>query len=265
MRLTFAGSGSAFCFTEDRFQSNMVLETDGPNPHRLLIDCGSDARRSLGRLGLGANDIDAVYISHVHSDHIGGLEWFAFNRYFCGCGRKPALYAVESLLPGLWENSLKGGLELADCCDRTLRSYFEPVPLDPDTGFTWHDVSFDIAPCPHIITEAHSMLSYGLLGQVADFRFFLSTDVRFDADFLTPYWHQADIIFQDCELCQRHSGVHAHYDDLRRLPAAIKRKMWLYHYQCGPRPDAIADGFAGFVETGQSFALAHPAVERAWA
>jgi hypothetical protein len=29
--------------------------------------------------------------------------------------------------------------------------------------------------------------------------------------------------------------------------------MWLYHYQDGPLPDAKADGFAGFVNQGQTF------------
>ena len=26
-------------------------------------------------MGLGYADIDAVYISHLHADHVGGLEW----------------------------------------------------------------------------------------------------------------------------------------------------------------------------------------------
>ena len=73
-RLTFAGAGSAFTTDADNFQSNMVIETaEG----RLLIDCGGDARHSTKALGLKPRDIDAVYISHLHADHIGGLEWLA--------------------------------------------------------------------------------------------------------------------------------------------------------------------------------------------
>src|SRR5215813_8474415 len=70
MKLTFIGTGSAF--TMDNFQSNMLLEDSGK---RLLIDAGGDVRFALAKVGLGAKDIDALYISHLHADHIGGIEW----------------------------------------------------------------------------------------------------------------------------------------------------------------------------------------------
>jgi hypothetical protein len=47
--------------------------------------------------------------------------------------------------------------------------------------------------------------------------------------------------------------VHAHYEELKELPAEIKQKMWLYHYSDGVLPDAQADGFAGFVKPRQEF------------
>jgi len=51
------------------------------------------------------------------------------------------------------------------------------------------------------------------------------------------------------------SGVHAHYNDLKGLPAEMKVKMWLYHYNDGALPNANADGFQGFVQKGQSFEI----------
>ncbi len=69
MKLTFLGSGSAF--TMNNRQSNMILEDDGKI---LLIDCGTDIRHSLHQQDLSYKDIDAVYISHLHADHIGGME-----------------------------------------------------------------------------------------------------------------------------------------------------------------------------------------------
>ena len=43
---------------------------------KVLFDCGWDGhvlRRNLGRLGYGFADIDIVFLSHSHWDHIGGL------------------------------------------------------------------------------------------------------------------------------------------------------------------------------------------------
>ncbi|MDD3346941.1 MBL fold metallo-hydrolase [Oscillibacter sp.] len=47
------------------------------NATHLLIDAGISCRRitaSLRQLGLGPEDLDAVFITHVHTDHISGLQ-----------------------------------------------------------------------------------------------------------------------------------------------------------------------------------------------
>jgi hypothetical protein len=43
--------------------------------------------------------------------------------------------------------------------------------------------------------------------------------------------------------------------ELKSLPAALKAKMWLYHWNGSftKLPDAKTDGFLGFVEKGQEF------------
>jgi hypothetical protein len=43
---------------------------------------------------------------------------------------------------------------------------------------------------------------------------------------------------------------------LKTLDEKHKQKMWLYHYQAGERPDAVADGFKGFAVKGQVFNFA---------
>jgi hypothetical protein len=113
MKITFAGVGSAF--TDQRYyQSNMVI-TSSSSGKRLLIDCGGDARFSLGELGATNANIgewaDGVYISHLHADHIGGLEWLGFCTYFNPKAPKPKLFIVDTLIDELWD-SLKGGMQV---------------------------------------------------------------------------------------------------------------------------------------------------------
>ncbi len=81
----------------------------------------------------------------------------------------------------------------------------------------------------------------------------ISADSQFVPDLMLPLYQEAEIIFHDCETSEKKSGVHAHYTELKTLPSEIKRKMWLYHYQPLPLPDAKADGFRGFVKKGQCF------------
>ena len=52
---------------------------------RILIDCGEPVGRSLKVAGVAADAVDTIFISHLHSDHIGGLlmllqGWWLDNR-----------------------------------------------------------------------------------------------------------------------------------------------------------------------------------------
>lgn len=70
------------------WQSNFLIEFDmpskrnGKSPYRLLLDVGGDARHALKNLGMTSADIDGLYISHPHNDHIGGMEWMGLTTFF---------------------------------------------------------------------------------------------------------------------------------------------------------------------------------------
>jgi ribonuclease BN (tRNA processing enzyme) len=75
-RLTFLGTGDAYSPGGRHFSAYMLEHPEGA----LLIDCGPTILSSLNRLGLAAEPIDAVLISHFHGDHLGGLP-FLFLQY----------------------------------------------------------------------------------------------------------------------------------------------------------------------------------------
>ena len=66
MRFKNLGSGSTGNAT--------VVETSGNKPLRLLVDCGFGLKQLANRLAhanLAPVDIDAIFITHEHGDHIG--------------------------------------------------------------------------------------------------------------------------------------------------------------------------------------------------
>jgi phosphoribosyl 1,2-cyclic phosphodiesterase len=67
LRFRSLGSGSTG-------NATLVEATSGGRTSRLLVDCGFALRHldaRLARAGLAAGDIDAIFVTHEHGDHIG--------------------------------------------------------------------------------------------------------------------------------------------------------------------------------------------------
>jgi ribonuclease BN (tRNA processing enzyme) len=248
LKLTFIGSGSAFTVGNDNYQSNMIIES--ASQKKILLDCGSDARHALFELGLTSKDIDAVYISHLHADHTGGLEWLAFNAYVNK--KKIPLFLSEDLVDELWNNVLSGGLRSLDNISVSLSTFF--IIHSINRQFLWEGIKFQLVKVMHVRSEGSERPSYGLFITYQGKKIFITTDTR-TSENLFPYYRTADIIFHDCETSTDQTSVHTHYNNLKELDNAIKNKMWLYHYNPGILPDARKDGFLGFVKKGQQFLL----------
>ena len=251
MKLTFIGTGSAFTIGTHNYQSNMVLQNDeGQN---LLIDCGSDARLALFDLGLTYRDIQSVYISHLHADHVGGLEWLSFTKYFDPSCEKPHLYINEKLISDLWNKVLSGGLSSIQGVIPDLNTFYHVHPVKDNSFFLWGGIKLQMIQTVHIMSAYTIIPSYGLMFKINNLNVFLTTDTQFCPHQIMEFYDQADLIFHDCETAQHPSGVHAHYNELLSLDLSVRNKMWLYHYNPGLLPKATQDGFRGFIVRGQCF------------
>ncbi|MCB1864998.1 MAG: MBL fold metallo-hydrolase [Chromatiales bacterium] len=253
MQLRFLGTGAAFCMSPDNFQSNLLLTS--PGGRRLLIDCGTDIRFALRHAGIAVAAVTDIYISHLHADHVGGLEYMGFfNRFGTDRGPLP-LYICESIADALWGESLAAGMQVTSGHDSALADYFDERKVAPDGHFVWEGMEMHLVPTRHVVGDKRVMHSYGLAFRMDGKSVYFTADTRYcyDDPVVRPYMDAADVIFHDCETTDYVTGVHAHFDELAAMPAKIRRKTWLYHYDDGTLPDAKAAGFIGYVERGQQF------------
>jgi ribonuclease BN (tRNA processing enzyme) len=211
MTLEFLGVGSAFA--KRHHQNNLLVNGN------ILVDCAASAGRSLHETGRSFEEIESLFITHTHADHIGGLEECAFlNRYTFG-GRKPTIHLPPALMESLWDHSLRGGLEDPEHGATQLQDYFDIVEAMP--RFEIDGVRFEIVPTFHVPGRF-------CCGLIIDGRVLFSGDTQFAPDTIDRHGSDAQAIFHDCQF--HTGGIHASLDELAALPEEIRRKTYLMHY-----------------------------------
>lgn len=85
MRLTVIGCGDAFG-AGGRLQTSFHVRSPAAT---FLIDCGTTSLIGMRRLGFQPNDIDTVFVTHLHGDHFGGLPWLLVDALYVSNRTRP--------------------------------------------------------------------------------------------------------------------------------------------------------------------------------
>ncbi len=83
MRVTLLGTGTPFPSAE-RFGSAILVEVAGK---RLLFDCGRGVVIRLTQAGVSPKEIDGLFLTHLHSDHVVGIPDLWLSGWFLGRDR----------------------------------------------------------------------------------------------------------------------------------------------------------------------------------
>lgn len=236
-RILMLGVGNGFA--KSAHHNNALLEAEGK---RFLIDCGATAWQSLHELGLGFEDIEGIFVTHLHYDHCGGLDEAALYGAYAA-NRKMKLWLPAPLESILWERRLRGALENDHENKRSLEDYFDVQTVREGESFRFasgrasaggNGIDEESGPplSARWLRTKHvpSRFSCSL---VLDGRFFYSADMVADRKLVTGLYEDGiETFYHDC--CFAPNPVHASFPDLLQYPGEIRSRTFLMHYAAAP-------------------------------
>jgi ribonuclease BN (tRNA processing enzyme) len=217
------GVGDAF--SAIHYSSSHALRADG---RWLLVDCPHPIRKMMREasirsgVALDVDAVDAVVLTHLHADHVSGVEDLGFFSHFV-LGRVARLAAHPDVARRLWEGHLAAGMEQLGIpggavAERTFEDFFELVRLDDARPVRIGPFEIECRRTRHHIPT--TALRIRAAGRTVGF----SADTTFDAD-LVAWLAAADLVVHEAGF-----GVHTAIEELARLPPETRSRMRLAHF-----------------------------------
>jgi ribonuclease BN (tRNA processing enzyme) len=220
--LTFIPLGVGDAFSKLYYSSSLLVSADGAT---LLVDCPHPIRKMLYEVAVdpkpNVGDVDAVVLTHLHADHVSGLEGFLFySRYHLN--RLGMIVAHDTVLSELWPHHLAAGMGNLQATDpgerRSLDAYATTSALCDDRPIRVGP--FEIR-CRRTI---HNVPTYALKISACGATLGYSADTSFDPT-LIEWLSDSTLIIHETN-----DGIHTPYEELNALPKSIKNRVRLIHY-----------------------------------
>jgi ribonuclease BN (tRNA processing enzyme) len=193
MQLTVLGSAASYAGA-DQACSGYLVEHDGTT---LLLDCGSGTLANAAHV-TDVTSLDAVLVSHTHTDHF--IDLFALEAAMRFAPEGPVGSLPIYLPEGLWERmqallSPEGAASLAEA--------FEPHVLRAGEKLTFDEITVT----PHPVD--HQGPTFAFVIEAPDATLAYTADTR-DGDAVRSAVAGCDVLLAECTLPHEYAGAAPH-------------------------------------------------------
>jgi ribonuclease BN (tRNA processing enzyme) len=196
------------------------------NTQRFLIDCGATALVAMQRFGVDPNEIDIIFLSHLHGDHFGGLPFlFLHAQFIAKRTRRLVIVGPEGT-----ETRLRLALEVMFPGSSGLSWNFplEIVELRPERA----QAVDDIHALAYAVSHPSGSPSLGLRLGVDGKEIAYSGDTEW-TESLIPLARQADLFITECYGFDQTVSFHLNYRTLCAHLREIRPKRVLLTHLSG--------------------------------
>ncbi len=217
------GIGNAF--SRQHYGTNFLLQKDD---FLLAVDCPDSYRNALqehafehGGAEVDVDRIDAIIITHLHGDHVNGLEMaLAYRRYVAG--GKWQIYTSPQAGERLWEGRLEvalgrsyngktyDDLSADDYYELNVVKWGEPTRIGP-FEVTSRCTTHHLPTMALRVSDGEHTLGY-------------SCDTAWDPE-LVDWLSDADVVMHETSFGPGHTPL----NKLMELPEELRQKMLVVH------------------------------------